>query len=196
MGGVASKHNSMPQSPVPAGKIRICVASFNLSRWGGRAHHLAAHLAKTYPDKFESWYYFDGMGQVYRYMIDTFDKVPFPTNIKGHNTSPLVWLEVNKSVANGASAEEINTIDGNAILEVLGGCSEFQSWVKQHTAKVDGTAVEPAPQPLSPEEVAAKVARGPSDVLYFKEDAELSKLWNSYSFSDAIHVKKFGPQTA
>lgn len=189
--GVAASHNCPPQSEVPRGKIRICVAGTTYSPYVGRAHKLAHHLATTYPDKFESWYYWDSKGAYFRFIIDTFDKVPFPAAVKGHSTTPLIWLEVNKADATGPSALPANELDGNAILEVVGGNDKFQVWTKQHTAKADGTPLLANPNPTA----EPNVAKAPA-TLYFKETEELKTLASTVWFLYDMNHWNFGDQTA
>eukprot|EP00743_Colponemidia_sp_Colp-15_P014826 GILK01017656.1.p1 GENE.GILK01017656.1~~GILK01017656.1.p1 ORF type:complete len:227 (+),score=9.47 GILK01017656.1:83-682(+) len=190
--GASASHNCPPQTEVPRGKIRICVSGYHYSEYAGRSQWLANHLATTYPDKFESWYYWAWMGPFFRYNINTFDKVPFPTPIKGHASSPMVWLEVNKADATGNSALPENAIDGNnAVLEVIGGNAEFQTWIKQHTAKADGTPFMAPPAA----EAEPKVARAPA-TLYFKETPLLTSWWTGASpWADSIR-RQNPPQTA
>jgi uncharacterized membrane protein YebE (DUF533 family) len=49
--------------PVPAGKLRICIAGTMV---GGphdaRAHKIAAAIASAHPDKYETWFYWTGIG--------------------------------------------------------------------------------------------------------------------------------------
>lgn len=200
MGGAASTHNCKPQSTVPAGKIRICVAGYWYSPYTGRAHKLANHLAAAYPETFDSWFYWgESHGAFYRYLQDTFDKVPFPEKVKGHASSPFVWLEVAKSDASGTSAAPQNAIDGdNAVLEIIGGNAQFQQWIRQHTAAADGSSPF-EPQTLSENseaETAAGVAKAPK-TLFFKKTEELAAMWDGMSlFGDMSHVEKYGPQTA
>ena len=59
----------------------------------GRARNLAALIAATHPDKYETWFYFAGSDDFYGFLKITFDSVPFPEHLKGHSSSPFVWLE-------------------------------------------------------------------------------------------------------
>ena len=76
--------------PVAPGKTRICVAGFTTCPETGHAHYLANTLAKSFPDKYETWYYFDNY-EYYPFVKEKFKQVEFPEELKGHNTSPFVW---------------------------------------------------------------------------------------------------------
>ncbi len=73
---------------------RICIAG---THFGGphdaRAHKIAAAIAAKYPAQYETWFYWTGIDQWSDYVIQKFDKVPFPAELKGHSTHPFVWLE-------------------------------------------------------------------------------------------------------
>ena len=47
---------------MPAGKVRVCVAGFAVSHNVGRAAAVARAIVASYPDQFESWFYFDSKG--------------------------------------------------------------------------------------------------------------------------------------
>lgn len=93
MGSSASSHNAPPRKPVPAGKTRICVAGFKVSPHTGRARWLAYEIARQHPDLYETWFYFDSSAEFYYFLKETFDPVPFPQHLKGHSSSPFVWIE-------------------------------------------------------------------------------------------------------
>jgi hypothetical protein len=103
--------------PIPEGKIRICVAGTHVSPHVSRARQIAAYLAHKYPDQFETWFYFlpfdvcccDGY---FSYIQEKTKDIKFPPHLKGHSTTPLVWL------LNGPEQS----------WTVLGGRSEFFSW--------------------------------------------------------------------
>lgn len=110
-----TKPNPPPSLPVPAGKTRICVAGYPMSPPTAHAHYLADAVARAKPDEFETWYYFDMFG-FWPFAAEKFDKVEFPKHLKGHSTSPFVWLE------NGST----NTITP------IGGGDRFMAWVKEN----------------------------------------------------------------
>ena len=82
-----------PVTPVPAGKIRICHAGFPLCSHAGRAHDITGYLAEKHPDKFESWYYWQSGDGFYSFLQKKFEHVTFPEHLKGHDSSPFIWLE-------------------------------------------------------------------------------------------------------
>ena len=98
-----------PRNPVPEGKTRICVAGYKVSPYTGHARATAAAIAAAHPDSYESWYYFDSSAPFYAFLKETFDPVPFPPHLKGHASSPFVWLE------RGAT-NEITPIGGDSHL--------------------------------------------------------------------------------
>jgi hypothetical protein len=57
--GKISKYETPRRSKVPANKVRICVAGGNVSAPTAKAHYLADKIAKKYPNKYETWYYFN-----------------------------------------------------------------------------------------------------------------------------------------
>ena len=101
-----------PSSPVPKGKVRICVAGFEIASPTAKSHYLADMVARKYPDLFETWYYFDSYA-FFAFTREKFESVSFPAHLKGHATSPFVWLET------GASN----------VIEPLGGSDHFSAWV-------------------------------------------------------------------
>ena len=63
MGASASKAKPVPErTPVPAGKVRVCVAGFAVSHNVGRAAAVARAIVANRPEQFESWFYFDSKG--------------------------------------------------------------------------------------------------------------------------------------
>ena len=63
MGASASRAKPVPErTPVPAGKVRVCVAGFAVSHNVGRAAAVARAIVANRPDQFESWFYFDSKG--------------------------------------------------------------------------------------------------------------------------------------
>lgn len=125
---------------MPSGKTRICIAGFKISHHTGKAHKMAAMIAEKFPDRFESWYYWAWSGQYNDFLKETFDPVPFPPHLKGHGSSPFVWLE--HSDGSGVT----NTITP------IGGREHFVEWIKkeftghtqEETAIVEFAAVAPS----------------------------------------------------
>jgi len=78
--------------PVEDGVTRIGVIGYTMSGPTGKAHDLANLIAKKYPKKYDTYYYFDNFGWG-SFSLQRFADVPFPDRLKGHSTSPFVWLE-------------------------------------------------------------------------------------------------------
>lgn len=102
-----------PLKPVPAGKVRICIAGYTISSYTGFARRLAGLVTQTHGDAYETWMYFDAQSPYYAFLKEKFDPIPFPPHLKGHSTSPFVWLE------RGPSND----------IELLGGATEFKQWI-------------------------------------------------------------------
>jgi hypothetical protein len=115
MGGGNSKPNPPARNPVPEGKIRICEAGFKVSTHTGRARRIIGAIAKKYPEKYESWFYFDSGDAYYGFLKEMFDPIPFPDHLKGHSSSPFIWLESGSD----------NKID------LIGGRCYLADWVKK-----------------------------------------------------------------
>jgi hypothetical protein len=98
--------------PVPEGKRRLCVAGYKTSPYTGHARELAGLIARKYSDRFESWFYFDESAAYFEFLKVTFDPVPFPPRLKGHDSSPFVWIETGP----------------NTIAELIGGDKQFSEW--------------------------------------------------------------------
>jgi glutathione S-transferase len=103
-----------PRKPVPQGKIRICEAGYNASPHTGRARQIIGYIAAKYPNEYESWFYFDAGDKYFKFLHDMFDNVTFPAHLKGHGTSPFIWLET--------APNEIHTL--------IGGRADLATWVK------------------------------------------------------------------
>jgi hypothetical protein len=99
--------------PVAKGKTRVCVTGFSMSPPTAHAHYLAHAIQQSKPDEFETWYYFDNFLWS-DFAVDLTANVPFPPHLKGHGTSPFVWLESG---------------DPKSITPI-GGCNNFAEWVK------------------------------------------------------------------
>jgi hypothetical protein len=107
-------------TPVPAGKIRICVAGMKTSSPTTKAHYLADMVARKYPDQFETWYYWDTYA-FWKFTAKKFESVPFPAHLKGHSTSPFCWLE------RGPKND----------IEPIGGSDHLSEWVLKNAAIKD-----------------------------------------------------------
>ena len=106
----------IPDSPpIPANKTRICIAAVPVSPYSGRAHNLVAKIAELYPNEYETWYHFDAFPHFSDFIVKKFEPVPFPEHLKGHGSSPFVWLE------NGE----------DKVITPIGGCNELQIWSKE-----------------------------------------------------------------
>jgi hypothetical protein len=125
--------------PVPTGKTRICVASFPYA-WHGI--FVADAIAKHFPQEFETWYYVSPKDEFYAFLKVAvclvskislcapqpflfvlctqlkFDSVPFPAHLKGHDTSPIIWLEVVST----------DTPSQNEIKALLGPSTALGQW--------------------------------------------------------------------
>jgi glutathione S-transferase len=75
---------------------------------------IIGHICSKYPAEYESWFYFDSGDKYYAFLKETFDKVPFPDNLKGHATSPFVWCETGQ----------------NEISQLIGGRTDLAAWAK------------------------------------------------------------------
>jgi len=111
-----------PRKPVPAGKIRICEAGYNASPHTGRARQIVGYIASHYPNEYESWFYFDSGDKYFAFLHQMFDNVKFPENLKGHATSPFIWMETGN----------------NEIAELIGGRAELSAWAKAKFPKDQG----------------------------------------------------------
>lgn len=114
MGNVGTSHQAPPRLPVPEGLTRVCVAGYKISPPTGHARALAALIAKKHSKQYESWFYFDNPSSYYFFLKETFDPVPFPDHLKGHATSPFVWLETQQ--------------EGKTVIEPIGGNDRFCAW--------------------------------------------------------------------
>jgi hypothetical protein len=102
-----------PRNSVPEGKIRICVAGDNICPYAGRSRDIAALIAQLHPVQYETWLYFGETKEFNAFTKVTFDSVPFPPHLKGHASSPFVWLE--------RGSEKVIT--------PIGGNDHFSKWV-------------------------------------------------------------------
>ena len=114
--------------PVPTGVTRICLSGFGISHNAGRAHKVAALIAKKYPKDYETWCYYSTFG--FKKFLETVipdfpaDQKAKPSTtdkgktIENHSTSPFVWLEVTKGGVKEYTA--------------LGGRDMFCKWVDEN----------------------------------------------------------------
>ena len=122
--------NALPRPQVPKGKTRICVAGFSMSHHTGRARAIAAGIAKAYPDKYETWFYFHTKG----FKTQFLDSIKAEIKQSGgslpedHNTSPFVWLE-----RQTASKKEMTG---------LGGRDKLCDWAKDNFDASDSNNVK------------------------------------------------------
>lgn len=118
----------VPERPsVPEGKTRICVSGFGISHNVARAYQLATTIASTYPDKYETWFYFSSIGfrkflEIIKNDIPDSEKTKETTTDKGttvvdHHSAPFVWLE-----------SGVNTDGTGKTFDVKGGNDMFCSW--------------------------------------------------------------------
>lgn len=116
MGGAPS--TPLPRPAVPEGKIRICITGFSLSPNSGKAAEVTRAIVAEYPEKYESWFYFDmqfrgdGTGQN-GFLGDVKKELSSEQQEKfaKHKTSPFCWLE---------------HPDGTK--DAKGGCDFFSEW--------------------------------------------------------------------
>ena len=101
--------------PIAKGKTRICVTGYTFSPPTANAHYLADKLVSLQRDKYETWYYFDNFAWG-AFTLDKFASVKFPPELKGHSTSPFVWLE---------SGDDKR-------ITPIGGFAEFGVWAKKN----------------------------------------------------------------
>ena len=111
-------------TPVPAGKTRICISGYTHSAPTANAHYLADAIAKELPGQFESWYYWDATGY-FPFVGEKFANVDFPEHLKGHATSPFVWIE------RGADNK----------VEPIGTADLFHAWALDQANGVAGNPV-------------------------------------------------------
>ena len=113
-----------PMPPITAGKSRLCVAGFQISPATSHAHFLASEIAKQHPDQYETWFYWT-FSEYYPYIIGKFKHVEFPAELKGHDTSPMVWIESAAAPTGGEGEGEGGKID----IIPIGGDVEMVRWV-------------------------------------------------------------------
>ena len=102
--GIDYSHNAKPRSFLE-NKIRICLVSSVKNC--DMLVKVIDEIVFRFPDKYESWYYFDSGSKMYNFTIEEFDN---KLNIIG--SAPLIWIENNSSK------------------EVFNNENDFKSWVK------------------------------------------------------------------
>lgn len=146
--GIAYKVNNAkvdaPESPpLKPGVDRFCVAAYSASPPSAHAHLLADLIARKYPDKIETYYYFS-MFSYFKFLEERFSKVSFAEigceHLKGHDTSPFVYIE-REPVS--AAAE------GKKPLECIGGDDKFIEFVNRHFSDPEIIAFANKPLPMS-----------------------------------------------
>eukprot|EP00039_Didymoeca_costata_P026536 m.16111 g.16111 ORF g.16111 m.16111 type:complete len:151 (+) comp5585_c0_seq1:418-870(+) len=94
MGNTVQKPLTRP--PVPAGKIRVCVAGFGVSHHTNRAGKIARAIAEAHPNKYETWFYFDSKGYRPDFLKQIKSELSQDQQQKfaAHKSSPFCWLEM------------------------------------------------------------------------------------------------------
>ena len=135
-----AKVDAPPAPPLKPGVDRFCVAAYSCSPPSAHAHLLADKIAQKYPDKIETYYYFSLLAY-FKFLEEKFGKVSFKEigceHLKGHDTSPFVWIERDKETAEK---------EGKKPLECIGGDDKFIEFVNQHFT--DPEIIEFANKPL------------------------------------------------
>jgi hypothetical protein len=72
---------------------------------------------------YETWFYWDTPGHFYAFTAHKFADVSFPEHLKGHQSSPFVWIERPASSGSGENA-----------IEPIGGCDHFRTWIQKNFA--------------------------------------------------------------
>ena len=129
MGLTASKPAA--RLPVPAGMTRLCVSGFGISHHTGRARKIAATIAETYPDRYETWFYFDSRGFRPEFLESIKAELPQDQQekFKSHQTSPFCWVETPGSNDGGGGNKNK--------LFAIGGRDKFCEYVQENFSKDD-----------------------------------------------------------
>lgn len=80
-------------------------------------------LSPSHSISYETWYYWDASGPFYAFTAEKFADVSFPEHLKGHSSSPFVWLEHPSSDGSGKNS-----------IEPIGGCDHFCEWIQKNLA--------------------------------------------------------------
>ena len=152
MGCLCAK-NAQPDRPAVApGKTRICIAGYSMSPFTGSARVLASEVARAFPDRFESWFYWTGNGHLFEWAGQFFDKVEFPPELKGHASSPLIWLET--APQPGEESNPKIFVAPNRV-QFIGGMTQLAAWVQKNVLDAKLTPAQNASASVA--EVAAAV---------------------------------------
>jgi hypothetical protein len=126
----------IPERPaVPKGQTRICVAGYGISHNVGSAQRLASAIAKAFPQKYQTWFYFSNFGFVQflntikTEIIPEDQKLLPSTKDKGktmaeHTSAPFVWLET--TTTDGGDDEQQTTT-----ITAKGGGDMFREWARK-----------------------------------------------------------------
>jgi hypothetical protein len=129
----------IPERPaVPKDKTRICVAGYGISHNVGRAQRLASTIAKAYPQKYQTWFYFSTFGfsqflNIIKAEIPEDQKSHPSTKDKGktmaeHASAPFVWLE---TAATTTTTTTAGTDQNKTIITAKGGGDMFREWARK-----------------------------------------------------------------
>mmetsp|Transcript_25675 Transcript_25675/g.37817 ORF Transcript_25675/g.37817 Transcript_25675/m.37817 type:complete len:200 (-) Transcript_25675:145-744(-) len=103
MGGSASKTSktskTAARTPVADGVTRICVSGWPMSHHTSRAAKIARKIVSTYPEKYESWFYFDLKGFRPGFLASIKSELSDEQqkDFESHKTSPFCWIETYNS---------------------------------------------------------------------------------------------------
>eukprot|EP01113_Clastostelium_recurvatum_P003914 TRINITY_DN1172_c0_g1_i1.p1 TRINITY_DN1172_c0_g1~~TRINITY_DN1172_c0_g1_i1.p1 ORF type:complete len:178 (+),score=29.86 TRINITY_DN1172_c0_g1_i1:35-535(+) len=84
--------------PAVPGKSRLCVSGFSLSTHAGRAQQIASLIARTYPNAWDSWFFFSSSAQFRGPEQGLLPRIqaamPADHPLRAHRTSPFCWVEL------------------------------------------------------------------------------------------------------
>ena len=131
----------VPDRPiVPPGRIRICVAGVQVSHNVGKAVHIAEQIARSYPDVYETWFYFGSCGccggtgyfDVLPQFIEPMPETELSkestldkgTTVQNHRSAPFIWLEEGGTVGENGECLQFS----GKKLTAIGGADKFRLW--------------------------------------------------------------------
>ncbi len=114
-------------------RIYFFAQGTTVSLHAGRAHAIADAIVASDPSKYETWYYWTGYAEYGRFILERFANVPFPAHLKGHSTSPFVWIEQGPPADKSAAAAA-----ATSVLTPIGGRDRFAEWAVARFATVQG----------------------------------------------------------